>query len=215
MGPRETIGLMQRALTRIAAAVLALCLTPAIALAITEQESQTAQDQSMNGQSLAASNTTLSTQAEQYNLWVAGIRVTSENLVIDSTDDSTISGSATYSPDNNTLTLSGFICDYKGIQTDFVPPAAIYSGSSEHLTIVFTGTNTVQSSCAVATGSHEAVATDTQTDTATGRAASNDKETTYSYAIYGEGPLASAEQAAFPHAEARQTTASAFTAKAH
>ena len=190
MGPRETIGLMQRALTHITAAVLALCLTPAIALAITEHESQTAQDQSMNGPSLAASNTALSTQAEQYNLWVAGIRVTSENLVIDSTDDSTISGSATYSPDNNTLTLSDFTCDYKGIQADFVPPAAIYSGSSEYLTIVFTGTNTVRSSCAAATGLHQTVTTDTQTGAATGQVASNDKETTYSYAIYGEGPLA-------------------------
>ena len=47
--------------------------------------------------------------AADYDLWVAGVQVTDDNLVIDSTDNADItSGSATYDPSMATLTLNNF-----------------------------------------------------------------------------------------------------------
>ena len=44
----------------------------------------------------------------EYGLWVGGVEVTSDNLVIDGNDNSVITGTATYDPTSNTLTLDNF-----------------------------------------------------------------------------------------------------------
>ena len=44
-------------------------------------------------------------QFETYDVWVAGIQFDSRNLTIDSEDNNAITGSATYDPTSNTLTL--------------------------------------------------------------------------------------------------------------
>ena len=44
----------------------------------------------------------------EYDLWVGGVKVASDNLVIDSNDNSAITGLATYDPTSNTLTLDNF-----------------------------------------------------------------------------------------------------------
>ena len=45
---------------------------------------------------------------ETYDVWVAGIQFDSRNLTIDSEDNTAITGSATYDPASNTLTLDNF-----------------------------------------------------------------------------------------------------------
>ena len=51
-------------------------------------------------------------ETEHYNIWCANTEFTSDNLVIDSSDDVDISGSATYDPKTNTITLDNY--DYSG-----------------------------------------------------------------------------------------------------
>jgi len=58
---------------------------------------------------------------EQYEVWLGGIQFTSENLVIDSTDNPKISGSATFEPSTYTLTLNNFKYEgmgYNQMETD-------------------------------------------------------------------------------------------------
>ena len=77
----------------------------------------------------------------EYNLWVAGVPVTSENLVIDSADNGAITGSATYDPDSNTLTLNNFSYTGAGYNYSGNAEALIYSPDID-LKIVLKGTNT-------------------------------------------------------------------------
>ena len=104
----------------------------------------------------------------EYDLWVAGVRVTSENLVIDSEDNSAISGSATLTNigvDENgepiyTLTLKDF--EYEGagyedwLASYYRAAAAIYCGSSLIIlldgdsVIAHSDTDLVDRSCGIA-----------------------------------------------------------------
>lgn len=63
-----------------------------------------------------------------YELWVGGVQVTDENLVIDSADLPGVSGSASYDPASHTLTLRDFVFSGRGAEgsllSDAVPGRA-------------------------------------------------------------------------------------------
>ncbi|MBE6931275.1 MAG: carbohydrate-binding domain-containing protein, partial [Ruminococcaceae bacterium] len=74
-------------------------------------------------------------------LWVGGVQVTSENLVIDRSDNSAITGIATYDPSTKTLTLNNF--SYEGAGYAYGGggvSAAVYS-NLESLRIELVGEN--------------------------------------------------------------------------
>ncbi len=81
-----------------------------------------------------------------YPLWVGGVQFTSENLVIDSTDDAGITGGkATYDPQTNTLTLDNFTYSSQGRmwEDDSVISAIFYNNAASELKVELVGTNTV------------------------------------------------------------------------
>ena len=79
--------------------------------------------------------------AEEPILYVAGVAVTSDNLEIHSADNGAITGSATYDPDTNTLTLNNFSYTGEGYNYSVNVKALIYSTGID-LKIVLKGTNT-------------------------------------------------------------------------
>ena len=91
----------------------------------------------------------------EYGLWVGGVKVTSDNLVIDGNDNSEITGSATYDPTSNTLTLDNFVYSGEGYLYDIVYISDYdeyhYNYASIHskgdLNIVLNGENTLN--CAI------------------------------------------------------------------
>ena len=87
----------------------------------------------------------VSAEGTSYDLWVGGVQVASDNLVIDSADNAAIEGSATYNPVTNTLTLNNFSYTGAGYLYeewyDVCCYAAIYTG--ENLNVVLIGDNTI------------------------------------------------------------------------
>ena len=80
--------------------------------------------------------------AEEPTLYVAGVAVTNDNLEINSADNGAITGSATYDPDTNTLTLDNF--SYTGVGyaiPDTESDAIIYSDGNLNLKLV--GVNSI------------------------------------------------------------------------
>ena len=57
-------------------------------------------------------------EAEHYDVWLGGAEFTSENLVIDSNDNSAISGRANFDPKTYTLTLDNFSYEGPGLFKD-------------------------------------------------------------------------------------------------
>ena len=84
-------------------------------------------------------------EAERYNIWCANTEFTSDNLVIDNTDDSDISGSATYNPDTNTITLDNYNYSGKGGYDGNDGIGLFYSSRDEDevLEIVLEGDNSI------------------------------------------------------------------------
>ncbi len=81
-----------------------------------------------------------------YDLYIGGVQFTSGNLVIDSTDSAAISGSATYNPELNTLTLNNFQYSgpgYKNEEYEYLYGALRVEGNND-LRIVFTGQNVIE-----------------------------------------------------------------------
>ena len=79
----------------------------------------------------------------EYGLWVGGVKVTSDNLVIDGNDNSTITGSATYDAENNILTLDNFSYTGAGyLFDDWIGNSAIIFAENE-LTVKLVGTNVI------------------------------------------------------------------------
>ena len=78
---------------------------------------------------------------EEPTLYVAGVAVTSDNLEINSADNGAITGSATYDPATNTLTLNNFSYTGEGYNYSGNVEALIYSTDID-LKIVLKGTNT-------------------------------------------------------------------------
>ena len=81
-----------------------------------------------------------------YPVWVGGKQFTGTNLVIDSTDSAAISGSATYNPELNTLTLNNFQYSGPGYQNEeygYLYGALRVEGDND-LCIVFTGQNVIE-----------------------------------------------------------------------
>ena len=81
-----------------------------------------------------------------YDIWVGGVQVTSDNLVIDINDNAAISGSATYDPATSTLTLDDFSYTGAGYVNgkelvDGVVAAAIYS--ADDLNILLEGDSVI------------------------------------------------------------------------
>ena len=76
----------------------------------------------------------------KYDLYIAGIQVTERNLVIDSADNANItSGSATYDPSTQTLTLNGF--NWTGRSKALPNDAYTAIRADQDLTINVVGTN--------------------------------------------------------------------------
>lgn len=82
---------------------------------------------------------------EHYDIWCGEHEFTSDNLVIDSTDNSAISGSATYDPEANTLTLNNFNYFGRGGIDGDEGIAFFYSDRDENntLSIVLEGDNSI------------------------------------------------------------------------
>ncbi len=78
-----------------------------------------------------------------YDLYVGGYRVRSDRLTIDSRVNSAFSGTATYNPDTNTLTLDHFSNGGHALTQGFTYCEAIYYTGSENLTIILVGENTL------------------------------------------------------------------------
>ena len=77
-----------------------------------------------------------------YDLWVAGVQVTSDNLEINSADNGAITGSAKYDPVTNTLTLDNFSYTGEGYAIpDTESDAVIYSYGNLKLKLV--GVNSI------------------------------------------------------------------------
>ncbi len=77
-----------------------------------------------------------------YDLWVGGEQFTSANLTIEDENG----GTATYDPDENTLTLNNYTYEGEGYGWSIEPftcGAAIYYGSRDTLYLVVDGTNSV------------------------------------------------------------------------
>lgn len=73
-------------------------------------------------------------EAEHYNIWCGEYEFTSDNLVIDNTDNSAISGSATFDPDTYTLTLDQFsYTGAGGAQSDYerLPGVGLFFSNPE------------------------------------------------------------------------------------
>ena len=82
----------------------------------------------------------------KYDLYIGGVQFTSGNLVIDSTDSAAISGSATYTPELNTLILNNFQYSgpgYKNEEYEYLYGALRVEGDND-LRIVFTGQNVIE-----------------------------------------------------------------------
>ena len=88
-----------------------------------------------------------------YNLWVAGVQLNSDNLVIDSADNAAItSGSATYVPATKTLTLNNFVFEGAGYDYSYsydYYAGIYYKGSGDVLTIDLVGDNRISETGAV------------------------------------------------------------------
>ncbi len=81
-----------------------------------------------------------------YDLYVGGIQFTSENTVIDSEDNDKIIGSATYNPDDNSLTLDNFEISGLGYEMSTVmgySQIAIYYNATNTLTVKLIGSNSI------------------------------------------------------------------------
>ena len=78
---------------------------------------------------------------EEPTLYVAGVAVTSDNLEINSADNGAITGSATYDPVTNTLTLNGFSYTGAGYKYDNYSSAALYTQND--LIVNLVGSNTL------------------------------------------------------------------------
>ena len=82
----------------------------------------------------------------KYDLYIGGVQFTSGNLIIDSTDSTAISGSATYNPELNTLILNNFQYSgpgYKNDEYEYLYGALRVEGDND-LRIVFTGQNVIE-----------------------------------------------------------------------
>ena len=84
---------------------------------------------------------TANAAAAEYGLSVGGVKVTSDNLVIDGNDNSAITGSATYDAENKTLTLDNF--SYTGVGMIVDGAVILCDYSIDSLNIVLKGTNTL------------------------------------------------------------------------
>jgi len=76
----------------------------------------------------------------EYGVQIGGVKVTSDNLVIDNSDNSAITGTATYDPTSNTLTLDNFSYTSVGM---VVEGAIVCDNTIDSLNIVLKGTNTI------------------------------------------------------------------------
>lgn len=79
--------------------------------------------------------------AAAYNLWVGGVQVTSDNLIIDNSDSTAINGSATYDPEAHTLTLENF--SYTGPGHSDGEEGGGIDCREGNLTIVLVGNNSI------------------------------------------------------------------------
>ena len=61
--------------------------------------------------------------SRSYELWVGGVQVTDDNLLIDSADLPGVSGSASYDPDSHTLTLRDFVFSGQGAEGSLLTEA--------------------------------------------------------------------------------------------
>ena len=113
--------------------------------------------------------------AEEPTLYVAGVAVTSDNLEINSADNGAITGSATYDPSTNTLTLNNFSYTGEGYEYDVYTCAAILSQND--LIVNLEGSNTLNCTDGngfdVRSGSLTIQGNDKETDTLTVTSFSN------------------------------------------
>ena len=96
---------------------------------------------------LSLSVTAFAAETTYYDLWVAGVQITSSNSVIDSSDNENIEGSATFDFETNTLTLTDFKYTGAYCPWDFTDYSSVLriSDVAGAVTIVFSGENIIES----------------------------------------------------------------------
>ena len=89
--------------------------------------------------------TAFAAETTYYDLWVAGVQITSSNSVIDSSDNENIEGSATFDFETNTLTLTDFKYTGAYCPWDFTDYSSVLriSDVAGAVTIVFSGENII------------------------------------------------------------------------
>ena len=90
--------------------------------------------------------TAFAAETTYYDLWVAGVQITSSNSVIDSSDNENIEGSATFDFETNTLTLTDFKYTGAYCPWDFTDNSSVLriSDVAGAVTIVFSGENIIE-----------------------------------------------------------------------
>ena len=90
--------------------------------------------------------TAFAAETTYYDLWVAGVQITSSNSVIDSSDNENIEGSATFDFETNTLTLTDFKYTGAYCPWDFTDYSSVLriSDVAGAVTIVFSGENIIE-----------------------------------------------------------------------
>ena len=86
--------------------------------------------------------TVFAAETTYYGLWVAGVQITSANLVIDRSDNENIEGSATFDEATMTLTLTDFKCTGAYCPDDAYESSVIRV-TQDGITIVFFGENMI------------------------------------------------------------------------
>ena len=99
----------------------------------------------------------LAARAEDYPLWIAGVQFTSDKLTIYSADNPEItSGTATFDPASNTLSLTNFVYSgaghswtvEPGTENEHTSAACIFYSGADALAVSLSGTNSVALSAA-------------------------------------------------------------------
>ncbi|MDO4796497.1 MAG: hypothetical protein Q4A01_00580 [Coriobacteriales bacterium] len=128
----------------VAALVLVLGLCPAVALAgevEVEPEGTVEPVAVVQIESVGEKEPEVSVQADFYPLWVGGTQVSVTNKTdIPAAAGATKTGTASYDPDSNTVTLTNYTFD----DTSNTDKAIDYTGKEKDLTIVLVGDNSVR-----------------------------------------------------------------------
>ncbi len=135
---------------------------------------------------------------DNYNLWIGGVQVTSENK--DNITGEGMTGTATYDPDSNILTLNNYSYIGEGYERDEYFCAVIYCTGIDTLNLLLVGENSVTltntSDGKIPIKKHGVYADGDITVSGTGSLTVTGKESNYSsYGVYAGGSITVSDSA--------------------